>query len=63
MSQKVQHMDFYILYVVSRLSPSADLLEEVNLAQQHLQTKYSTLDKAGDQVKGPTIVSARTQSV
>ena len=56
-------MDFYILYVVSRLSPSADLLEEVNFTQQHLQTKYLTLDKAGDQVKGLTIVSARTQSV
>ena len=43
-------MDFYILYVVSRLSPSADLLEEVNFTQQHLQTKYLTLDQAGDQV-------------
>ena len=51
-------MEFYILYVVS-----ADLLQEVNFTQQHLQTKYLTLDKAGDQVKGLTIVSARTQSV
>ena len=59
----VQHMDFYILYVVSRLSASANLLEEVNFIQQHLQTKYLTLDKAGDQVKCITIVSVRTQLV
>ena len=47
-----RYIDFYIMYVVSRLSASADLLEEVNFTQQRLQTKYLTLDKAGDQVKG-----------